>query len=272
MRKYKTWILLILLVLFIGVFVFSSTLLLYYFMNSRQQAQAYGDLANQVSQIQEQLKNDPDATASTRVTISVMSPDNEGAAPAILPEYTALYLQNQDLVGWLSIPGTKMNYPVMQTPESPDYYLRRNFDKEYIRHGSIYVDEGCDVFTPSDNLTIFGHNMQDGSMFHDLNNYEELDFWSEHRTFRFDTLLEHHTYEIFAVFITSANLGEGFSYHRFIDAADAGEFDAFVAQCKDLALYETGLTPQYGDKLVCLSTCNYRVSNGRLVVAARRVD
>ena len=75
-----------------------------------------------------------------------------------------------------------------------------------------------------------------------------------------------------AVFRTSANLGQGYPYHQFNDAADKEEFDAFVAKIKELSLYDTGLTAEYGDKLLTLSTCEYTLSNGRFVVVAKRIS
>ena len=109
-------------------------------------------------------------------------------------------------------------------------------------------------------------------MFYELDKYKNQSYWEDHQTFSFDTLTEHHTYEIFAVFKTTATVGEGFGYHKFVDAADQAEFDEFVGAIKDMAFYETGITPEYGDKLVCLSTCEYTQVNGRFVVVARRIS
>ena len=113
--------------------------------------------------------------------------------------------------------------------------------------------------------------MADGTMFAALNSYTNKNTWDRNSLIFFDTLTEYHTYKIFAVFKTSANVGEGFSYHQFVDADNEAEFDEFVKTCKDLAFYDTGITPKYGDKLICLSTCEYSQDNGRLVVAAVRI-
>ena len=95
--------------------------------------------------------------------------------------------------------------------------------------------------------------------------------WDTNPLIGFDTLYEYHTYKIYAVFKTSANIGEGFSYHKFVDAANEQEFNDFVKKCKELSFYDTGITPVYGDKLIALSTCEYTLNNGRLVVCAVRV-
>lgn len=191
--------------------------------------------------------------------------------PQMLYQYQLVYELNNDTVGWIQIPGTTVNYPVVQTPDEPNFYLRRNFYKEYATCGTIYVREKCDVFAPSDNVTIYGHNMSNGSMFADLHKYEEKSFWRDNRYIYFDTLYEMHTYEIFAVFISTADLSTGFSYHIFDDATSEAEYDMFVKNCKDLSLYDTGITPKLGEKLITLSTCDKSQNEGRFVVVARRV-
>lgn len=189
-----------------------------------------------------------------------------------LPWYQELHDQNSDMVGWLQIENSKINYPVMQTSmDNANFYLYKDFDKNDSVRGSIYAAEICDVFEPSDNITLFGHNMKDGSMFAYLGNYYEKSAWENNPLIFFDTLTESHVYKIFAVFKTSGTDNVGFAYHQMADAKDEAEFNQFVATCKDLAFYDTGITPVYGDKLLCLSTCEYTIDNGRFVVAAVRI-
>ena len=196
-------------------------------------------------------------------------------------DYKAFYEKNpnEDFVGWLRIDGTVLDYPVMQTStDNANYYLYRDYNKNNNAQGTIYAREQCDIFKPSDNITLYGHTMKDGSMFACLHNYTAKATWDRNSLIFFDTFnpktgdVEYHTYKIFAVFKTSANIGEGFSYHKFEDAATQKDFDDFVSTCKKLAFYDTGVTPQYGDKLICLSTCEYTLNNGRLVVAAVRIS
>ena len=189
-----------------------------------------------------------------------------------LPWYQELHDQNSDMVGWLQIENSKINYPVMQTSmDNANFYLYKDFDKNDSVRGSIYAAEICDVFEPSDTITLFGSNMKDGSMFAYLGNYYEKSAWENNPLIFFDTLTESHVYKIFAVFQTTGSDNVGFAYHQMADAKDEAEFNQFVATCKELAFYDTGITPVYGDKLLCLSTCEYTIDNGRFVVAAVRI-
>lgn len=214
-------------------------------------------------------ETDP-GTTETEETVTQPT-EGDPNAPKMLFQYQVVYDLNNDTVGWIEIPGTKIDYPVVQTPDEPNFYLRRNFYKEYATCGTIYAREKCDVFTPSDNVTLYGHNMSNGTMFADLHKYEEKSFWLDNRYIFFDTLYEMHTYEIFAVFISTADLSTGFSYHIFDDAESEAEYDMFVKNCKDLSLYDTGITPKLGEKLITLSTCDKSQDEGRFVVVARRV-
>lgn len=210
-------------------------------------------------------------TGTTTPSTPIVYPTGPNGEP-MLPEYRLIYGMNTDMVGWITVPDTKINYPVMQTPNNKDYYLKRNFNKLWSDWGAIYAREACDVNRPSDNVTLYGHHMKDGSMFAGLDKFKKESFWKTHQTFTFDTLYEHHTYQIWAVFKTSAILSEGFPYHQFSDAASKEEFDQYVATIKSMQFYETGITPQYGDKLLCLSTCEYTLNDGRFVVMAMRIS
>lgn len=270
-----------LLVILLVIFGVSAFYVADYFLESKKQQDQFDELANLVENIRNESTSSTESTDPTTGTDSAGNPVESETTPeeetepeelVMLPEYAALYELNPDIVGWIKIEGTVINYPVMQTPGSVDYYLKRNFNKEYSARGCIYVREQCDVNKPSDNLTIYGHNMNDGSMFRALNRYQTQSYWESNNLITFDTLYERHTYQIFAVFKTTASLKEGFTYHLFVDAEDETEFNEFIATCKELAFYDTGITPVYGDKVICLSTCEYTQHNGRFVVVAVRID
>lgn len=196
--------------------------------------------------------------------------ENEAPEQTAFEKYAAVYEQNSDFVGWISTPGTNIDYPVMQTVDNPNYYLKRNFEKQYSDYGVPYVQENCDLEF-SDNCVIYGHHMNNGTMFADLCKYADEVFYREHKTIRFDTLSGFGEYEIVAAFKTVAYSEQGFKYYHFTRADSAEEFDAYIAKCKELSFYDTGVNAEYGDKLITLSTCEYSRTNGRMVVVAKKI-
>lgn len=168
---------------------------------------------------------------------------------------------------------TKINYPVMQSKDNPNFYLRHGFDKSYTVYGCPYVQENCDVDAPSDNLVIYGHHMNDNSMFAGLMKYADKSFWEKHKIIQFDTLTEKGKYEVVAAFKTEVytDSPNSFRYYDFVNADTEDDFDAYIAKCKELAIYDTGVNAEYGDKLITLSTCEYSHNNGRMVVVAKKV-
>lgn len=257
---------LILIILCLIVLVCSWNLFSY-FREGRKTQNRYDELANMVEQARP-TETTPAATeGGTTPTISNIPDAIVEEEPGVLPEFRELLEYNPDLAGWIRIEDTVINYPVVQSPDRPDYYLHRDFDGEYNDRGCIFADAGCDIGN-SDNVILYGHHMNDGSMFAGLMQYANQSYWETHPEIQFDTLTEHRTYEVFAVFRTTASIGQGFPYHQFIDAGTEEEFDQYVANCKALAPYSTGITPEYGDQLLCLSTCEYTRENGRFVVMA----
>ena len=105
--------------------------------------------------------------------------------PAAERNIQALIAENSDCIGWLSIDGTNISYPIMHTPSDPQKYLRRNFYGKYSQSGVPFLDGRCDL--QSSNLIIYGHNMRNGTMFSDLKRYVDRDFLNAHRTVKFET-------------------------------------------------------------------------------------
>lgn len=265
----KKTILNILTAVFSLMFLVSGFLLVRYYVNSNKQEKVYSHL----SQI---MEKEEETTLPGGLLTESQSPytavtDREGNTVMILKQFEELYKLNPDIVGWMRIEGTALDYPVMYKPGSKEFYLRKNYYGEKATHGCLYIQETCSVFPRSDNLTIYGHNMRDGSMFGCLKNYREESFWKEHPVITFNTLKEEAQYEIFAVFATTSSVGEGFKYHYFINAAGEKDFHDFVDTCKALSFYDTGIDPVLGDQFITLSTCEDTLVNGRLVVVARKI-
>lgn len=270
----KKWMYNALLGVFIGVFVISAGWLAAYFIDGWMQQNRFNALAEMKDAVTPRpavgVVDDQEEAPTEPQLVEVTDPKT-GESVWLLPDFAELYLQNPHLVGWMAIPGTVIDYPVMQSPEDPDYYLSRNFDKKNSKRGCLYTWPASDVAAPSDNITVFGHHMRDGSMFGQLSKYRDAKFRAEHPYIFFDSLQKLRTYEVMAVFLTTASVGEGFSYHEYIDFADEKEFDRFISRVRKLQLYDSGVTAEYGDKFICLSTCEYSQVNGRLVVVAKQV-
>ena len=252
------------------VAVFSGSKIYAHFEEANEQEDMYENLA----QIVEMAEDQSETEAVPEEDEAVPSVPSENEELVMLSEYAALYEQNNDLVGWIRIEDTRINYPVMQSLGRPDFYLDHGFDKSETSYGCPYVPRICDVNEPSDNVIIYGHHRKNGTMFTDLTKFQKKSFWETHNTFSFDTLYKRQTYEIVVVFKTAVytNSDKEFKYYQFADAETPEKFYAYLAECQKRALYDTGVTAEYGDKLITLSTCEYSVKNGRLVVVAKRVE
>ncbi len=193
--------------------------------------------------------------------------------PDILPEYEILYNKNKKLIGWIKIADTNIDYPVMQTVDN-EYYLNHNFDQNMDKNGCIFMDKDCDVIDRSANLIIYGHHMKSGAMFGHLEKYTDESFLKEHQTFQFDTIYEKGTYQVVYVFKAQVLAEDeiAFKYYQFIDANSEEEFNSNMAAMAAMSLYDTGITPVYGDALVTLSTCDRsQGSEGRFVVVGVKI-
>ncbi len=190
----------------------------------------------------------------------------------VLEEYQTLYNKNKKMIGWIKIDDTKIDYPVMQTVNN-EYYMDHNFNQEYDRNGSLFLDKDCDIVHRNTNLIIYGHHMKSGKMFGELNKYSSEEYCKAHPNIQFDTIYERGTYEVMYVFRSRIyNEDEVvFKYYQFLDAASEQEFNSNMQEMAALSLYDTGVRASYGDQLLTLSTCDYSEEDGRFVVVARRV-
>ena len=191
----------------------------------------------------------------------------------VLKKYSDLYKQNKDLAGWLSIEGTVINYPVMQTgKKNPDFYLHNGFDKKESDHGTLFVDARNDIVNRDTNLIIYGHNMRDGTMFGGLKSFMDKDYFEKHQELVFDTIYEKAKYRIVAVCLSKVNYQDDdtFRYYNFLNAESKEEFQAFLANIQQLTVFDQNIDISYGDELLTLSTCNSYVQDGRLFLIAKK--
>lgn len=188
----------------------------------------------------------------------------------ILPRFQEQYEKNPDLAGWLTIPGTRIDFPVMYSPDEPERYLHANFDVNYSFAGLPFIDAACD--TERGNRIIYAHNMLDGSMFRTLLKYQQKDFWQRNPVISFSTLYEEQEYEVVAAFYDKVykKTDTNFKFYQFYDTSNQNRFDEAMAYYREHALYDTDVTAQCGDDFITLVTCSYQTENGRFVVVARK--
>lgn len=180
---------------------------------------------------------------------------------------TDLINQNPDCIGWIRISGTKMDYPVMQTKDNPQYYLRRDFNKQYSYLGTPFMDSRCDI-NYDNNLIVYGHNMKDGKIFADLLKYREKAYCQEHNIIHFITPNGVHEYEVIAV----CKVKNDDEWYGYTGQTDKESFGNLISHIKNKSLYFTQNEIQYEDYFLTLSTCEYSQTNGRLIVIAERSD
>ena len=191
----------------------------------------------------------------------------------ILSDLQDLYNQNGDFVGILNVVGTDINYPVMQTPSEPEYYLRRDFYGADNTAGTLFVDYRCDIVNPTTNTIIYGHNMRSGTMFGGLKRYLDYDYYQSHKTIIFKTLYEEQEYEIVGVGLSAVGYDDddSYKYYNFINALTGAELQEFLDNIQSLSVYDETIDIAATDKILTLSTCNSYTEDGRMFVVAKRV-
>ena len=149
-----------------------------------------------------------------------------------------------------------------------------NYKQQYDKNGSIFLDKDCDITNPGTNMIIYGHHMKSGRMFGNLKLYSNKAYYEKHPIIQFDTIYEEGRYQIMYVFRSRIyNENEVvFKYYQFFDVNSADEFYSAMDEMARMSLYDTGVTAEYGDKLITLSTCDNSEEDGRFVVVAKKVN
>lgn len=246
-----------------AVFLFSSAMVVRDLIRSSRERAANQALSQQVRQIRDAMRA-PDLNISLPDLPAPEEPRD------LLAEYAALAQENSDMTGWLWIEGTEIDYPVMHTPRAPEYYLRRGFDKKYALSGSLFLDANCRP--EGECALIYGHNMNDSTMFGHLSDYQTLEYAQTHPVIHFDTLDELRDYEVIGAFFSRIYRTDEqgvFRYYYYTDLSDPAVFEEYVDQVRAASLYDTGVETEYGDRILTLSTCSGHTRDGRFVVVAR---
>lgn len=248
-KKAGKVIVIIVLVVFVAGFCFGAFMMLKTMLTAKKEQETFDSLQEMVEDTADEV-------------------DEETGA---LRCYDALYEKNKDFFGWLKIDDSKIDYPVMYSPEEPERYLHSDFYGNYSESGMLFIDGECPY--ESNYYLIYGHHMRNGSMFGELPEYRSFDYYEKHKTVYFDTRFERRDYEVFAAFYAEVydirDEDGKFCYYNYKNLSSKATFDEYIANVKALSVYDTGITPQFGDDIITLSTCNYHTEDGRFVVVAR---
>ena len=253
-------------VVFTLLFILSSGMLIRDLVRSAREQAANEVLAQRVEQEVSQISDSSDMSSGNSVSAEAAERERD---------YQPLVQENSHLAAWLIIEGTDVDRPVLYTPEEPEYYLRRAFDGSYALSGSLFI--GADSVPDGTNIIIYGHNMKDGSMFGSLDSYADEDYAIEHQEIIYDLIqpdgsYERLTFEVMAAFysrIYSVDEENVFRYYYSTDLSNPDAFQYYIEEVMSASLYDLGVTTEYGDRLLTLSTCSYHTEDGRFVVVAR---
>lgn len=181
--------------------------------------------------------------------------------PHSISELTSM---NSGCFGWISITGTNINYPVMHTQSNPQKYLNRNFYGEYSYSGTPFLDARCSA--DSTNLIIYGHHMNNGTMFAELCNYTNTSYRDEHKAVVLETKDGVSAYTVFSVLKVKSDD----EWYRFTSELTENRYNSMVEYAKEKSIYETGIAPKYDQQILTLSTCYGNNQNDRILVLAVR--
>ena len=213
-----------------------------------------------------------DSPSSNEEDISIE--EDISKVQAVPNPYAESFLTNEDMAGWLVVPGTVIDYPIMWTPGDENYYLYRDFNKKDNNNGCLILDTDSSLNPLTTNLIIHGHNMKSGAMFGNLTDYESKEYYQEHKQIILYTEECQRNYEVIAVFRSQVykKSDDVFKFYKFFEATTEEEFNDFYENIMELSLYDTGVSAEFGDNFITLSTCVYHVTNGRFVVVAKEVE
>lgn len=217
-----------------------------------------------------QYKKENDAFAQMQLQAEQSMQGDKSPEELLLNHYAQLKQQNGDFAGWIRIDGTPLDYPVVHTPDDPEYYLRRAFDGSYSISGTPFVGENCDV--NSTNVMIYGHRMNNDTMFTTLLDYAKKDYWQQHPQICFDTVDQLRVYDIIAAFyidIPFADDPDAFHWYNYSGNIEGDLYNEYIQKVMEHAYYDTGVQVNTGDKLLTLTTCAYNDEEQRFVVVAK---
>ena len=265
------------IILMLIIWMISTSLLVKDLWQSNQDEKAFKELRKQVetknsTDIKNDEKNEENNQRNNHQMIERKrdeEPINRRleSSPQVLEQYKKLVEINNEFVGWLEIENTKINYPVMQTADDEEYYLYRNFERDYSPSGTPFLSAHSRAEGMNNQIIVYGHNMNNGTVFSDLLRYKEKEFWEETPQIGFDTLYKERSFEIFAVFEIDVTVGNGhFEFYNYPEFQNNEEFMMFIKEVEALALYDTKVDVRFGETILTLVTCENDALSKRMVV------
>lgn len=269
-KKYRLIYLsmILLAILLVGVLAFAVYKLNTEYIPQKKEAERFSQL--------KELAYAEDTDESAPANGETHTPAETTPSGTPIPRYSLdqLFGMNGDMVAWLTVPDTKIDYPVMHTPDDVEYYLHTDFDGYYSFSGCPFVGDGCDI--DSDIFVIYGHNMNNGTMFGEIDLYSDSDYMAQHSEVFLRTKDETRVYRVFAAFPTKvydrSDTGDEFRYYDSVGEKTEDEYNDIVNKISALSAVPVTETPNYPAQIVYLSTCAYHEDNGRFVVAAYRIQ
>ena len=246
------WLKIVLLVICGGALIYSGIHIASYFFEGSQDLQVLQD----VRQVYARALEEKEPVQTDSLTDEASLPDH-----AAQNAYLALSKLNADASGWLSIPGTGIDHPFVQTGDNV-YYLKHSFEGARSSHGCMFLDYRCNA--DSRHLVIYGHRMKDGSMFGGLPQYEIEDYYAAHPVITLNLRGELSQWQIFSAHRTDDSLMP-------VLFADDDTFDEYIQSLKASSLYDTGINVASGDTVLTLSTCDGADSE-RFVIHAKKIN
>lgn len=252
-RKKPSKILCILVKLFLILFLLTIIYFLYGWYSSYKNKKIYEEIKREIIEENNQYEKDETSGSINKVI--------------------NLKRRYPEIVGWIKVEGTIINYPILQSDDNK-YYLTHNYKKRYSQYGSIFTKKECNINNLFSNTIIYGHNMKDGQMFNQLLKYENEEFYKKNKFIEITTEQERIKYAIIVVFksrVYYKNEKNVFKFYDYINLENKTTYNYFIENCYKKQLYNTGLSAEYGEQLITLVTCEYSQKNGRLVIVAKRI-
>ncbi|MBQ7410103.1 MAG: class B sortase [Clostridia bacterium] len=258
----------ILFVIFLVIFIISMIYIITYLYTMKKDEKDLSVLQNMMSvKNKEEINNTLQIDENENIVENNQEISTNLAKVENLKKLQAEYA---DIVAWLEIENSSINYPVLQGKDN-DYYLYKNYKGVYSRNGSIFLDYRYDFSKENQNFFVYGHNNNDQMMFNELIKYSEEEYYKSHQNISLITNQTVEQYEIVAVFkseIFNKDVTDVFKYYKYLEFETEEKFNEFINNCKEKSLYKIDKDAEYGDKILTLSTCEYSKPNGRFVVVA----